>query len=323
MRTFKRILKWTGIVLAVFIIGLVITVAMRQNLKFEAPYPDIHASKDSAVIARGQYLVYSVGHCADCHADPADIEKVGKGEIVDLVGGKVFDIPPGKFYARNITPDPETGIGKYTDGEIARIFRYGVKPDGTTALPFMPYQNVSDEDLTAIISYLRSMEPVKHENKEHEVNLLGRVVKAFMLTPTGPEGEVPKHVDVAPTAEYGKYLAHSVANCRGCHTDRDLKTGKFIGEDFAGGLTFENDIPGYKFVTPNITRDEKTGRLARWDEDFFVTRFKQGKVVPHTIMPWGPYSRMGDTELRAIYQYLKTVKTVNRDNGPSIVKLEE
>jgi mono/diheme cytochrome c family protein len=317
-----KILKWTGIVLAVLIVGLVITVSLRQNLKFDAPYPDIKASTDSAVIARGQYLVYGMAHCADCHADPANAERVAKGEIVPLVGGKVFDIPPGKFYSKNITSDKETGIGKYTDGQIARILRYGVAPDGGAVLPFMPFHNVSDEDLTAIISYLRTMPPVKHPNHEHEVNMLGRVVKAFLLKPTGPDGEVPKHVEIAPTVEYGKYLANNVANCKGCHTDRDLKTGKFIGPEFAGGLKFENEVPGYAIVTPNITADPKTGRIANWSEDFFIQRFRMGKVIPQSIMPWGPFSHMKDDELKAIYRYLKSVQTVERDNGPSIIKLE-
>lgn len=323
MRTLKKILKWTGIVLAIVLIGLYITVEMRQNLTFDAPYPDIKASKDPAVIARGQYLVYGMAHCADCHAAPEDYEKVGKGEIVDLKGGKVFDIPPGKFYARNITPDPETGIGSLSDGELARIFRYGVHKDGSVVLPFMPFHDVSDEDLTAIISYLRSMEPVKNPVPGHEVNFLGKVVKAFMLKPTGPSGEVPRRVEKGLTVEYGKYLADNVANCRGCHTERSMTDGSFIGEEYAGGGKFEGEFPGLALVPPNITTDEKTGILAKWSEDHFVQRFKLGKVLPQTVMPWGPFSRMDEVELRAIYRYLKSVKPVAKDNGPTVIKLDE
>ena len=319
----RKFFKWTGIVLLLLIGGFFIAVFSRQNRKFDAPYPDIKASKDSAVIARGQYLVYGIAHCADCHAAPEDYEKVGKGEIVDLKGGKIFDIPPGKFYAKNITSDTETGIGKYSDGELARIFRYGVHKDGSVVLPFMPFHDVSDEDLTAIISYLRSLKPVKNKVNDHEVNIIGKIVKAFVLEPKGPNGEVPKKVEKGITVEYGKYLADNVANCRGCHTERSMTDGSFIGEEYAGGGQFAGEFPGLALVPPNITFHEKTGVMAKWSEDHFVQRFKMGKVLPQTVMPWGPFSRMDEIELRAIYRYLKTVKPVAKDNGPTVIRLDE
>lgn len=304
----------------VLIIGITAVVAMRQNNKFEAPYPEIKASKDSTPIARGKYLVYGPAHCAHCHTPMDAIERLEKGEEVALIGGHLFEIPPGKFYARNITPDKETGIGNYTDEEIARTLRFGVKKNGSALLDFMPFHNLSDEDLTAVISYLRTTKPIRNAVPENRFNVLGRVVNAFMIKPVGPEGEVPKSVAQGPTPEYGKYLAHYVANCRGCHTERDLKTGKFTGIDFAGGLEFEEPaLKGVKFVTPNLTPDKKTGKIADWSEEQFIKRFRAGRQIAASPMPWGPFSRMTDDELKAIYRYLHSLKPVENNTGPTMV----
>ena len=282
-----------------------------QNKKYDAPFPDIQASKDSAVIARGKYLALGPAHCADCHASPTSRELVEKGIEVPLSGGYQFDMPIGTIYVKNITSDKETGIGKYSDAEIARMLRYGVRPDGTAVMPFMPFHNTSDEDLTAIISFLRTQKPVKHEVPAHTTNVLGSVVKAFLLKPSGPTGPVPKAIKKDTSAAYGKYLATSVANCSGCHTPRDMMTGAFTGELFSGGLQMESSVEPdkYYFITPNLTPDS-TGRLFGWSQEMFVKRFRQGKIYPGTHMPWGPFSRMSDDELKAIYNYLQSLKPV-------------
>ena len=280
----KKIFKWIGIILLLLIIVLVVSVAMRQNMKFDAPYPaGIHASKDSAVLARGKYLIYGPAHCADCHGPAGTEELVNKGQEVALSGGKVFDIPIGKFYPRNLTPDNETGIGKLTDEEIARSLRYGVGHDGRVLIDFMPFHNTSDEDLTAIISYLRSTEPVKNPIPANSYTMLGKVIKAFALKPTGPTGEVLKTIKQDSSIEYGKYLANSVANCRGCHTDRDLKTGAFVGKDFAGGFKMESMADKkYIFHTPNLTPDKNTGHITSWNEEVFPSSKRVSAVPPVT-----------------------------------------
>jgi len=311
-RKLIKVLKWTGILLPVLVTGLGITVAMRQNNTFEAPYPQVTVSQDSAVIARGKYLVYGPAHCASCHVPNSEEHRVDKGEEVPLSGGRVFDIPPGKLYSSNITSDAETGIGNHTDADLARMFRYGVAHDGKAVFDFMPFQHLSEEDLTAVTSYLRTLQPVKNQVPEHELNPLGYMVNAFLLKPVGPTAEIPKSVQKGATAEYGKYLAYSVANCRGCHTSRDMSTGQYTGPDFAGGLRF--DVPGQPgsyMLTPNITPDPETGRIVSWSESQFVQRFRQGKLIHGSEMPWGPYSRMTDDELKAIYRFLQTVEPVN------------
>jgi len=175
----KKVLKWLGIVLLLLITTLTIATSLRQNLKFNAIYPNIHASKDSMVIARGKSLVFGPAHCADCHGPAGTEALVNKGEEVPLSGGKIFNLPIGKLYARNITSDPATGIGNLPDSVIARSLRYGVGYDGRALLDLMPFHNTSDEDLTAIISYIRTLAPVKNEVPQRDFNTMGKVIKAF------------------------------------------------------------------------------------------------------------------------------------------------
>lgn len=319
----KRILKWTGIIIGSVLLLLTITVSMRQNLKFDAPFPEIKASTDSSVIARGKYLALGPAHCADCHASPNSRALVEKGIEVPLSGGYKFDLPIGDVYVKNITSDNEYGIGKYSDAEIARMLRYGVRRDGTAALPFMPFHNTSDEDLSAIISFLRTQKPVKNKVPENTTTVLGAVVKAFLIKPSGPTGIVPKTIKKDTSAAYGKYLAVSVANCYGCHTNRDVMTGAFIGEPFAGGMKMESSVDPdkYYFLTPNLTPDS-TGRLFGWSQAMFVNRFRKGKIYPGTHMPWGPFSRMSDDELKAIYNYLQSLPPVKNSIPQTRVEIK-
>jgi mono/diheme cytochrome c family protein len=301
MKRFKKILKWSGIILLILILGVSVTVMSRQNLKFDSPYPDVKSSTDSAVIARGKELVFGPAHCADCHSTANADSLISLGQDVALTGGFEFDMPIGKMYTKNITPDSVTGIGRYTDAQIARALRYGVGPDGRALFDFMPFHNTSDEDLTAIISYLRAQKPVRKQVPDHTFNTLGKVIKAFMIKPVGPDGEVPVAVKKDSTAEYGKYLAIAVSNCSGCHTKRDMMTGAFTGELFAGGLEIEG------LITPNLTTDSSS-RIFTWDQQRFISRFREGKKIPQSPMPWNSFKRMSDGDLIAIYKYLKTLK---------------
>ncbi|HVW60878.1 MAG TPA: cytochrome c [Puia sp.] len=303
MKRILKIAKWTGLILLTLFTGLSLTIASRQNLHYDAPYPDIHASTDSAVIARGKHLVYSSAHCIDCHQRANADSLIALGQEVPLSGGVLFDLPVGKIYSKNITPDKETGIGRYTDVEIARALRYGVHPDGTVVYDFMPFHNTSDEDLTAMISYLRAQRPVHNAVPDHQLNLMGNAVKAFLVKPTGPVGEVPRSVSPDTTAVYGRYIAMHLAECNGCHTKRDM-AGAVIGEPFGGG----NNIEG--FITPNLTPDP-TGRIYKWTKRDFISRFRKGKLIPGSPMPWRSFGRMTDEELTALYNFLKSLKPVH------------
>ena len=113
-------MKWTALVLLFLVLGVTITVLARQHVKYDRPYPAITASSDSNVIMRGKHLVFGAAHCADCHSKSNADSLLKLGQDVPLTGGFCFELPVGKIYSRNITPDKETGIGKLTDAEIAR-----------------------------------------------------------------------------------------------------------------------------------------------------------------------------------------------------------
>ncbi len=306
MRRFRKILKWTGIIILILVSGLTATVMSRQNLKFDRPYPAVTSSKDSAIILKGKSIVFGAGHCADCHSKSNTDSLLALGLEPPLSGGYEFRLPLGEIYSKNITPDMETGIGRYTDAEIARALRYGVHPDGTVVFDFMPFHNTSDEDLGAIISYLRAQKPVVNKVPDHSLNPLGMAVKAFLIKPVGPSSEVPVSVKPDSTAEYGKYLAINVANCNGCHTKRDMMTGAFVGEPFAGGGPMNGIVP------PNLTTDSSS-RIFGWTEENFLSRFRMGKAIEKSHMPWNSFRRMTDLELKAIYKFLKTLKPVKTE----------
>lgn len=317
MYTLLRILKWTGIILLIVAFILVAAVFSRQDLQFEAPLPELHASMDSAVIAHGEYLVNGPAHCSGCHTDNAHEAAYLRGETVPMHGGYAFKLPVGTVFSKNITNDQEHGIGRLTDPEIARTLRYGVGSDGRAILDFMPYYMLSDEDLTAVISYLRTLPGNAHAVPADDLNFIGKAVKAFLIKPAGPLGtERPKGMRPDTTAAYGEYLANSVANCVGCHTARDLMTGAFTGKPFAGWMNMEGNVPGTFFNTPNLTPEPTTGHLANWTFEVFQARFRSGPVFPESPMPWASFRRMRDADLKAIWNYLQTLPPVVQETGP-------
>ena len=303
MRRVKKILKWTGLILLAIILGITAITAARQNVKYNAPYPSIKASKDSASIARGKHLMISVAHCTDCHSKFNADSMLILGQDPVLHGGIAFDLPVGTIYSANITSDSIYGIGRYSDAEIARALRYGVHPDGTAVYDFMPFHNLSDSDLTDILSYLRTQKPVASKKPDNQLNLAGKLVKAFLIKPVGPSENIEATVKPDTTAAYGKYLVMNVGNCRGCHTIRTL-SGEYTGELMAGGSPMAHDI-----VPPNLTPDS-TGRIFGWTQEMFVKRFRMGKLNPLSEMPWESFKRMNDGELKAIFKYLHTIKPV-------------
>lgn len=324
MKKLKKILLVLLLLIVLGAGGLVITVFATWQKTFEAPMPTLVASKDSAVIARGEYLAYGPAHCSGCHSPKENLARIDAGEHLPLIGGFDFALPIGTLYSPNITPDPETGIGKLTDGEIARSLRHGVRRDGQAMLPLMPFANMSEEDFTAIISYIRSTAPVKNEVPPHSFNFLGKIIKAFVLKPEGPARPIPARVIPDTTVEYGEYLAFAVANCRGCHTNRDLKTGEYIGPFYAGGLEMESGMdPTMMTITPNLTPDPETGRIYNWSQADFVKRFREGRKIPASDMPWGQFNQMSDNDLIAIYKFLNSLKPVKNEVNITFYKKGE
>ncbi len=310
MKSFLTILKWISGGLGILVICFIIFANVRGGRTFDAPLPDLAASQDSSVIARGKYLVYGPGHCATCHMPMDKHAEVEAGAELPLIGGFELAIPPGIFRAPNLTPDVETGIGSFSDGHLARALRYSVREDGRSLFPFMPFQDMSDEDIVAIISFLRSQPPVHNPMETTELSFLGKTAVAFnLIGPVHPTKTPPRAVKIDSTIEYGEYVANAIANCRGCHTTRDLKTGAFIGIDFAGGMIMKDDpiANGYSFISPNITPHLTDGVMTHWSESTFINRFKAGRIHQGSPMPWGAFSIMTDLELKAVYRYLQAL----------------
>lgn len=294
-RFVKRALIATALLLILCTTTLAIAVVVRENRTFDAPYPQIRASSDPAVIERGKYLVMGPAHCVSCH---------GNKDSGELSGGFEFHLPVGTVRAPNLTPDTQTGIGRYRDEELARVLRHGVHPSGRAMLPFMPFADLADSDLVAVISYLRSRPAIRHEVPASDFNLVGRFAKAFLLEPAGPSRPVRATVTPAPTAEYGEYLVTTVGNCTGCHTRRSLRSGEAVGPVLGGGMELESHTsPGTKFISPNLRGG---GHLESWTEDAFVRRFQNGFATA-SPMPWETFARMTEDDLRAIYRYLRTL----------------
>ena len=320
----RKILIAAAAVLVVIVAGGAVFVSARQNLRFDdTPYPDVVASADPAVIERGHYIVRVVAPCAGCHGDPSQRAAYASGADVPLVGGYTFDIPPGQFHTRNLTADTATGLGKVSDKAIARALRYGVGHDGRALLPFMEMQGLADDDLRAVVSYLRTQPAVHNPVPPHHYSVLGKVVRATVVSkPVGPSAPPPSQAPRGASIETGKYLVESVALCWSCHTERSQMSGALTGPRFGGTKGFkEPDDPTHTWSPPNITSDPETGRLGKMSEDQFVARFRQGRVIPGSPMPWQAFSRMNEEDLRAIYRYLESVPPVKRDVGPPVVEL--
>jgi mono/diheme cytochrome c family protein len=284
---------------------------------FDVPFPAVVASTDPAVLERGRYLVFGPAACAYCHVVRQQWKLLDRGEMLPLTGAHVFPLPFGRVFSANITPDPHTGIGRRTDGELARILRYGVRADGHVAVPLMEYDGLADEDLAAVISYLRSRPGVRHAVPAHHLTLLGRGLMALAiepLRPASPPARAPSGVSVSR----GAYLALEVSACVSCHTDRNGR-GELVGPPFAGGQHMDVAADATKvYVTPNLTPDAKTSVMGRWTEEVFIRRFRQGELVDGTPMPWGAYGRMTDDDLRSVYRYLRSLPPVEHETGPKV-----
>lgn len=277
-------------------------------------------------LARGRYLVNHVTICLDCHSarTPAygfPIKPGGEG-----ANGFVWNADakfPGVLAASNITSDPETGLGKWTDGEILRAMREGVDREGNALFPIMPYghyRNLGDEDAKSIVAYIRTLAPLRYEKPKKALDMPLPFVEKFIPKPLETTVAAPDRSD---TLAYGKYLVE-IAACAECHTPKDDQGQGIPGMEFAGG--FEMHGPGVRVVTANITPHPSTWMGTATKEEF-IGRFKafanvnasnapQAAKGKNTLMPWLTYAGMTEEDLGAIYTYLKTVKAVENKVNP-------
>jgi mono/diheme cytochrome c family protein len=308
--------------------GLAIHVWRTWDKVYDIALPDVHRSTDPDVLRRGEYLVYGPAHCVECHAGSyAEFQKVATGERVPLRGGQRFAAAPlGALYSKNLTPDPETGIGRYSDGQIARMMRWSVRPNGRASVtPLMPFHNMSQQDLDAIISFLRTQPPVRNQVPENEFTLIGKIVKSLAPTFKPRDPDIVKPPVVSPaeamTKERGQYLAHYVSNCIGCHTDLDDTTFTPVAPEFAGGevmgpATTPDADPHVWFKTPNLTPMTGSALMKFPDRATFIARFKVGgRHYAGSPMPWEAFARMSENDIGALYEYLHSLRPVPGPTG--------
>lgn len=260
--------------------------------------------------SRGKYLVEGVTPCMVCHS-PRDWSKHDAQILPGMegAGGDFVNMQglPGHVVAPNITPDPETGAGTWSDDALARAIREGIGHDGRALFPMMPYENfryLSDEDVASIVVYLRSLPAVRNPLPRSEiifpVKYLIRSVPEPILTPLPAP-------DLSDPVKRGAHLV-TLAGCSDCHTPAE-RGQPLAGMYLAGGQIF--DGPWGKVATANLTPD--ASGIPYYDEVLFVQTIRTGYVKArplNSIMPWHVYRNMTDEDLKAIFAYLKTLKPV-------------
>jgi len=224
--------------------------------------------------------------------------------------------PLGAIYSKNITPDPETGIGRYSDGQIARMLRYAVRPDGRASVrPLMQFADMSDDDVAAVISFLRAQRPVRHVVPPAEWTVVGKIIKSFAPA-FWPRTEVHAQrtaPPVQPTRERGEYLARGVGNCNGCHSPYNQLTFALAGPEFSGGTPIEprniaGAAPSVWFQPPNLTPLRGSALMRFPDRETFVARFqKGGRKYPASPMPWDCFSRFSNEDAGALYEFFRSL----------------
>jgi mono/diheme cytochrome c family protein len=176
---------------------------------------------------------------------------------------------------------------------------------------------LSDEDLTALVSFLRTQRPVALAVPDHQLTRFGKALMAFAISPA-PPAPAPAASPTGPTVERGAYLANNVSSCVACHTNRG-SDGALVGAPFGGGQRMDVAADSSKvFVSPNLTPDPETSPIGAWSEDAFLARFRVGEIFPGTPMPWGAFKRFTDDDVRAIYRYLKSLPPTRNSTGPAV-----
>ena len=287
----RRVAKWSAIALAVVVIGVAALFAVSwavtgkaMSRTYAVNDPPLRVDANAEALQRGKHLFDTRG-CGDCHGP----QGAGRVLIDDPVLGRV--VPPN--LSRSLR-NPA-----YSDTALAAAIRHGVRPDGTPLLimPSGEFANLDDRDVAALIAYMRALPPSDNEPGTTTIRPLGRVLYTLGKLPLFPaEG-----IDHAPrarqapaaaiTPEYGHYIAQS---CTGCH-----------GPDLSGGIVVVPGKPQSANLTPH------PNGLGAWSETDFLRAMHTGRRPDGTaldpLMPWPVYDHMTETELRAIWAYLRTV----------------
>jgi len=263
------------------------------------------AANAQTPVERGAYLVNSIMGCGNCHTPMGP-----KGPLpgMDLAGGTVFEEKPFTARAPNITQDKDTGIGAWTDAQIAKAVREGIRPDGSPIGPPMPfehYRHISDIDLAAVVAYLRTVKPVAHKVARSEYRM--------PLPPAyGPPVISVPDVPRSDKVTYGAYLAGPLGHCTECHTPM-VGPGQRDYANATGAGGFELRGPWGLAISANITPHRDTG-IGKWTDAQIKRAITQGIRADgsplNPPMGYAYYARMTPADLDAVVAYLRSLKPV-------------
>ena len=305
----KRALRITGIVLGCVVIAAG-TFALKVHLTGIPHYPrngvpELHVQATPEKVARGKWWASML--CADCHANPQSGRLTGRDMRID--------VPFGSIHSYNITNHPDRGIGAWSDGDIAYLLRTGVARDGRYTPPWMAkLPHMADDDLEAIIAFLRSDDPMVAPSDIPSIPARPSFFTKFLASVAfGPLPLPDKRIEPPSRGDkvaLGRYLVWNL-DCWTCHSPdfsklNSLEPPKTPGF-LAGGNTVENDV-GEQLRTPNLTPDVETG-LGGWTEEQFVRALREGVRPDNTAVraPMGTYSLLDVDEAKAIFAYLRTI----------------
>lgn len=253
------------------------------------------------MVERGRYLVETVAACGNCHTP-----KGPRGDLPNmaLAGGFTIEEPPFTAIASNITPDPDTGISKWSDAQLFLAIREGKRPDGSIIGPPMPfelYRGLADDDVRAMIAYLRTVKPIR--------NAVAKSTYRMPLPPAyGPPVGEMKAPPRSDKVAYGAYLAGPLGHCMDCHTPHRPDHSLDMAKAGAGGRAFSG--PWGTSVSPNITPHKEAG-IADWSDAEIARAIRTGvskdgrKLFPP--MAYGYYARITNDDMAALIAYLRSL----------------
>jgi mono/diheme cytochrome c family protein len=312
MKKFFKILGWFLVVVIVLaVVGITFTISWRPFIGPRARALTTRTfDRTPERLARGKYLAEHVSGCMECHTPHDWSTRESTADNARLGAGS--DIPmkdlPGRIFAPNLTPDPETGAGTWTDDQLARAIREGVGHDGRALFNMMPYENfrkMSDEDLASVIVYLRSLPPIHNVVPKTEMIF---PVKYLIRNVPQPLTEPVPAPDLSTPLKRGTYMI-TMAGCTDCHTTMDNHGQRITSLEFAGG--FIMDGPWGRVASANLTSDPSG--IPYYDEKMFIDAIRAGSVKARALnpaMPWAFYRGMTDEDLSAIFAFVHQLPAV-------------
>ena len=305
----RRIGLSIGAIVVLAAVALPAVVGIRPIVGPRArPLTDRTFERTPGRLERGGYLANSLSGCIACHSEL----DWAKGFVVKAGtegSGRTWAEEGLPFLAApNITPDPETGAGTWTDDTLSRAIREGIGHDGRALFPLMPYHQfryMADEDLASIVVYLRSLPAVRKALPPSEipfpVNRFINAVPEPVTDPVLPPGRGDR-------AAYGDYLVR-IGVCRDCHTPADAQGQAIPGMAFGGGFVLTSPLG--EVASANIT--QHASGIPYYTEDLFIEAMRTGMVRSrklHDYMPWRMYGTLTDDDLKAMFAYVRTIASV-------------